>query len=73
MLLTDCVAWIGWGKYWDTLAEVTPPNTPDFTKAIKNAIQFYIQGIKCNQQQRKTTLARVIWLLTKSTRHSDFV
>jgi hypothetical protein len=61
-------AWIGWAKFWDLQAQVhstlDPKKTQEFTQ---NAVNCYLQGIKCNNHETRNYLTRVLWLVTNSS------
>jgi len=65
------LAWIGWGRFWDNLSQLTPKNSEESNKNAKNALQYYLQGVRCNHQQTKAILSRVLWILTLSNRQES--
>eukprot|EP01127_Copromyxa_protea_P022666 TRINITY_DN8267_c0_g1_i1.p1 TRINITY_DN8267_c0_g1~~TRINITY_DN8267_c0_g1_i1.p1 ORF type:complete len:3694 (+),score=584.33 TRINITY_DN8267_c0_g1_i1:40-11082(+) len=67
-------AWIGWAKYWDLQAQLystlEPKKALEFTR---NAINCYLQGVKCNNHETRSSLTRVLWLTTTSSIVEGFV
>jgi transformation/transcription domain-associated protein len=63
------LAWLGWGKYWDTQAQLNS-TLPQHLKFTTHALNCYMQGLKCSNFASRHILSRVIWMLTLRTLQS---